>query len=183
MPRIRTLKPDHRLHRKVGPLDNLTYRLWVGMILEADDQGRLVASPSALRALVFGLTPGVSTRHVENALANLHNTGLIVRYEVDGISYAWFPSWHDHQRIDRPQVSRLPACPLDADLLRTWRKLNQPQIRRTLDEPSTIIRGGSGREVERKGKEVEVPPPNPPTQDLLIDLQRLNQKFGAQLPP
>ena len=41
MPRIRTLKPEHRQHRKLGPLDHLTYRLWVGMILEADDAGRL----------------------------------------------------------------------------------------------------------------------------------------------
>ena len=42
MPRIRTLKPEHRQHRKVGALDHVSYRLWVGMILEADDEGRLV---------------------------------------------------------------------------------------------------------------------------------------------
>jgi len=108
MPRIRTLKPEHRQHRKVGPLTDREYRLWVGMILEADDEGRLVCDAAQLRALVFAYQPKVPLAAIEAALARLEGVGLIRLYGVGTLRYADFPSWHDHQRIDRKQPSRLP---------------------------------------------------------------------------
>ena len=48
MPRIRSLKPEHKQHRRVGMLTDLQYRLWVGLITEADDDGRLVGNTSQL---------------------------------------------------------------------------------------------------------------------------------------
>jgi len=108
MPRIRTLKPEHRQHRKLGPLDHLTYRLWVGMILEADDAGRLVYDPDQLRALIFAYHPKVSRAIVEASASCLESVGLIRRYVSDGQIYAWFPSWLDHQRLDHPTPSKLP---------------------------------------------------------------------------
>ena len=52
-PRIRTIKPEHKQHRKVGQLTDFQYRLWVGLITEADDEGRLVGNAPQLRALIF----------------------------------------------------------------------------------------------------------------------------------
>jgi len=109
VPRIRTLKPDHRQHRKVGPLDHFTYRLWVGLILEADDAGRLVAEPEELRVIVFAYHPRVTGEQVAGALARLAAVGLIRRYAVNGKQYADFPSFSDHQVINRPTRSKLPA--------------------------------------------------------------------------
>jgi hypothetical protein len=51
VPRIRSLKPDHRTHRCVGKFSDREYRLWVSMILEADDEGRLVVDADQLRVV------------------------------------------------------------------------------------------------------------------------------------
>ena len=108
VPRIRTLKPEHKTHRKVGPLTDRQYRLWIGMITEADDEGRLIAEPLQLRAMIFAYHPAVTARHVIDDLAFLSDRGLIRLYSIGDTGYADFPSWRDHQVIDRRQVSKLP---------------------------------------------------------------------------
>ena len=126
MPRIRTLKPEHRQHRKIGPLDHVTYRLWVGMILDADDEGRLVCEPEQLRVTIFGYHPKVTGAVIESSLRTLAASGLIQVYAVEGTRYAWFPSWKDHQRINRPTPSKLP--PYD-DSVRTHVALSEDSRR------------------------------------------------------
>lgn len=111
MPRIRTLKPEHKQHRKVGMLTDREYRLWVGMITEADDEGRLVADAAWLRGVIFTYQPRVTITQVSDALVALSKTGLVKLYTVEDTRYAQFPSWTDHQRINRPSPSKLPTCP------------------------------------------------------------------------
>lgn len=109
MPRIRTLKPEHRQHRKIGILKDREYRLWVGMLTEADDEGRLVCDAEQLRALIWAYHPGVRSAHVETCVQRLSELRLLRLYVVDGVRYADFPSWKDHQRINRPMPSKLPS--------------------------------------------------------------------------
>jgi hypothetical protein len=68
VPRIRTLKPEALQHRKVGRLNDRQFRLWVGMLTQADDEGRLVADAEQLRLQVFGYHPRVTARDVDAAL-------------------------------------------------------------------------------------------------------------------
>ena len=138
MPRIRTLKPECRTHRKVGRLSDRAFRLWVGMILEADDAGRLVADAGELRLLVFGYHPKVTDADIDKSLEVLARPRLIRLYTVESIRYADFPDWLDHQRIDRPTPSRLPSY--ESSL----------SDRRVLDESSTSPRAPSE---DRKGSE------------------------------
>lgn len=109
MPRIRTLKPEHRQHRKVGALADRQYRLWVGMICEADDEGRLVADAEQLRALLWAFHPEVTTADVDSALDHLVSIRLVGVYWHGRTRYAFFPDWKLHQRINRPQPSKLPS--------------------------------------------------------------------------
>ncbi len=109
MPRIRSLKPECMQHRKVGRLSHLAFRLWIGMLTQADDEGRLVAELEQLRVLFFGYHPKVFTRHVKAARDELMNCCLITVYRVEEVDYAYFPSWRDHQRINRPTPSKLPS--------------------------------------------------------------------------
>ena len=111
MPRIRTLKPEHRQHRKVGPLRDREYRLWVSMILEADDEGRLVCDAAQLRAVTWAYDPTVTVAKVEDALRHLAALRLITLYEAGGLRYAAFPSWGDHQVINKKRNSTLPIPP------------------------------------------------------------------------
>ena len=169
MARGRMFRPEHRAHRKVGPLTHVEYRLWVGMILEADDSGRLVTDPGQLVATVFPYQKRMTHRIVEAALMKLASVGLIVLYEIAGIRYAFFPSWHDWQHPRYPSPSKLPA----------------PGLQQPYRNAPAVLRKDFG-DVEVEGEEqeeVEVPPPTPPTPDLLSDLQRLKHKFGGQPPP
>jgi hypothetical protein len=79
------------------------------MLLEADDDGRLVCDAEQLRVTIFGYHPKVSRALVESSLADLERVGLLKMYAKDGTRYAWFPSWADHQKIDHKTNSKLPA--------------------------------------------------------------------------
>jgi len=130
MPRIRTLKPEHRQHRKVGPLSDRDYRLWVGMILEADDEGRLIGDPAGLRVAVFGYHPDVTVDEVSEALSRIEQSGLIRRYlDDESRPLVEFPSWKDHQKIDRHKAS----------IFQSYRAASS-NARRKLDELSTMSR-------------------------------------------
>lgn len=111
MPRIRTLKPEHKQHRKIGPLTDRQYRLWLGMLTEADDYGRLVADAAQLRILIFAYHPKVKIEHVADDLQALAEIGLLELYTVEDTRYAAFLSWRDHQKVDHPTPSRLPEPP------------------------------------------------------------------------
>lgn len=78
------------------------------MLCETDDAGRLVADASQLRALIWAYHPRVQVSHVEAAMLTLETVGLIRLYCHNGIRYAEFPSFSDHQRLDRPTPSKLP---------------------------------------------------------------------------
>jgi hypothetical protein len=109
MPRIRTLKPEHKQHRKVGMLTDRQYRLWIGMVTAADAHGRLVADAAQLRVLVFPYQPRTTVAHVAEALQHLESIGLIRLYRVGDTPYAEFPSWSDHQKVQHPAASKLPS--------------------------------------------------------------------------
>jgi len=131
MPRIRSLKPEHRQHRKVGSLSDFDYRLWVGMLCEADDEGRLIFDPGQLRILVFPYQPRITTTTIIAGARRVAQVGLIRLYSVNGTTYADFPSWKDHQKIDRPTRSRLPTYESSS---------STPPL---FDEPSTSPRESS----------------------------------------
>ena len=111
MPRIRTLKPEALQHRKVGKLTDRQFRLWVGMITQADDDGRLVAEPEQIRVQFFAYHTRVKTTEIATALEAIADVGLIGLYSANNVRYAYFPSWVDHQRIHSCHYtpSRLPA--------------------------------------------------------------------------
>jgi hypothetical protein len=115
MPRIRTLKPEAFQHRKVGALPDRHFRLWIGGISHADDEGRLVADARQLRMLIFGYHLRVTETHVNAILRELDELGLIKLYTVNGTRYLCYPSWHDHQKISKPTASRLPPPPSVGD--------------------------------------------------------------------
>jgi len=162
MPRIRTLKPDHRQHRKVGALSDQHYRLWVSMILEADDEGRLVCDPSHLRAMTFGFQRKVTVAHVEDGVRRLAELGLVRLYRVASTWYADFHSWTDHQRINRPTPSKLPAFQDSAHVAGLNGSLNIHGAfsESSLNAHAEFWQEGKGRELE--GNKTKTTPPAPP---------------------
>lgn len=132
-PRIRTLKPELWADEKVGDLSHGARLLFVGLISMADDEGRLRELPAAIIGHVFPYD-SVSTAKVTRWLAEVEQSGMVIRYEVDGKRYVAFPQWTKHQRVDRPSPSDLPPPPDDS-----------PKPRRTLDDHSSPTRARAVR--------------------------------------
>lgn len=113
MARIRTLKPEHTLNHKVGYLSDRAYRVWVALILNADDEGRGPLHVDDVRAKVYAFQPKVTIAHVERALLEIAEAKLAYFYSIDGKSYYEMHDWDEHQKIQHASVSKIPPCPQD----------------------------------------------------------------------
>jgi hypothetical protein len=111
MARIRSIKPDHRIHRKVGQFTDFEYRLWMSMINETDDKGRFVCEAEQMRVLTWPYHPKVKTAAVERAIQRIASLSIIQLYEVSGVRYAAYLSFDDHQHPKYPTPSKLPPPP------------------------------------------------------------------------
>lgn len=83
--------------------------LFIGLITQADDEGRGTADARRLKAAVFG-GDDVESSSVRRWLDEVSSQSLCVLYEspAHGLLYE-LPSWRSHQSIDRPKKSGYPA--------------------------------------------------------------------------
>lgn len=107
MPRIRTLKPSFWSDARVAALGREARLLTIGLISYADDDGRFVATPAAIRGYIYPFDHITDTK-IERWLAEIDKTGLLVLYRVSGLTYGYFPRWIKNQRIDRATPSTIP---------------------------------------------------------------------------
>lgn len=111
MARGRFLSKNISLDAKVANLSSpLVQLLWTWMIPHIDATGHFYGEASIVRGLVFPRQQ-VSTDEVDNYLDEMHEAALLVRYEVDGEQYLYFPNFAKHQvglRADREAASGIP---------------------------------------------------------------------------
>jgi hypothetical protein len=137
--RIRTVKPDIWLSPQVMNLEFGARILFVGLITQADDQGRGVADARRLKAAVY---PGddVTAAQVDSWLVAIEAEGIANLYSVEGHGRLYqLVSWHTHQSINKPKASNYPPPTgiQDKDGIATG------QVR---DDSRGIGREGKGRE-------------------------------------
>jgi hypothetical protein len=122
MARIRTIKPDIWGSEQLGSVSRAARLLFIGLITQADDEGRLKGSPRRLKATIFPYDDDIDADHIEGWLEQLSNTGLIVRYGDNPPIKAttppenggqppliYLPGWQAHQVINKPSKSKLPS--------------------------------------------------------------------------
>jgi hypothetical protein len=110
MPRIRTLKPSFWADEAVADLSRDARLVLIGLISSADDEGRFLASLSAIAGYVFPHDDIAPTK-LRRWLDEIESAGIVRFYSVNRREYGCFPKWGKHQRINRPQASQLPAPP------------------------------------------------------------------------
>jgi hypothetical protein len=110
MARIRTIKPSFWSDEAVADLSMNARLLLVGLISFADDEGRFLASISAVSGYVFP-HDDVSPTKLRKWMDEIENAGIVRFYSVSRREYGAFPNWSKHQRINRPQKSALPQPP------------------------------------------------------------------------
>ena len=105
----RIIKEDAFTSDRIAALSDFEFRLWVGLITQADDAGRGDARPAIIKGRVFALRERTTISDIDKALHALAAHGCVFLYEVDGKPYFEFPSWAKHQRI-RDVKSKFPPC-------------------------------------------------------------------------
>jgi len=184
MARIRSVKPELCTSETMAEVSAVAERTFIRLWTHCDDEGRCKDNPKLLKAALFPLHDDVTTADVDAHLWELSDCGLIVRYSIDGDPYLHVPSWHEHQKPQKRQVSKLPA-PEGADDQPT-----QHQSRTTtrpLPEPYGPVVEGRGRgvvagdvEVDTSaliGPQLPVVADPPPLGDEQIE-QRTNRAVG-----
>ena len=103
----RVIKDTIKTSRNVNALSDFQFRVWIHLILSADDYGRGSADPELVKNLAFPRRKGVTEKQLDDALHVLANIGMVNLYFVDGEPYFYFPKWGEHQRV-RTKVSKFP---------------------------------------------------------------------------
>ncbi|MER2263517.1 hypothetical protein [Methylobacterium oxalidis] len=135
MARIRTIKPEYWTSEQIMECSTNARLMFIGLWNFCDDAGRMAASAKRIKASIFP-SDDFTSHDVRRMLDELSANDLIHLYVVDGKEYLQVTGWH-HQKIDRPQKSKLPDPPEPIS----------PNGRRTFG----VGREGNGR--EGKGEE------------------------------
>lgn len=88
----------------------LSYRqrlIFIGLISNADDEGRLRGEAKKIKALIF---PGdeISFEEIENDLIFITQANLIQRWKENGETFIELPKWKDYQNLNYKTASHLP---------------------------------------------------------------------------
>jgi hypothetical protein len=110
MARIRTIKPELFSNEQLCTHGALTRLLFIGLITQADDKGRLPLRWWKLRHEIMP-ADDVGEQEIMEMLRELHEAELITIYEVEGKRYIHVRTFNDHQVINRPTPSKLPPPP------------------------------------------------------------------------
>jgi hypothetical protein len=121
------IDPQIWRNEKVGSLPDAGRLLFIGIFSQADDDGRLKASPRFLKASIFPYDndkTGEGIRELRDQCAGL---GLIRLYANGKEEYLDIPGWSEHQQIrkDRYNPSTLPSFDESKEILTTSR---QPDV-------------------------------------------------------
>lgn len=109
MARIRSVKPELCTSETMAAVSAEAERTFVRLWTHCDDEGRCKDHPRLLKAQLYPLHDDVSAADVDRVLTELESHGLIVRYSVDGERFLSVPSWHEHQKPQKRQASKLPG--------------------------------------------------------------------------
>jgi hypothetical protein len=98
-------------NEKVASLPDAGRFLFIGIFSNADDDGRLKASPKFLKATIFPYDEDKTADQVRQLRDQCAALGLIRLYSKNGTDYLDLPGWYEHQviRKDRYRPSKMPS--------------------------------------------------------------------------
>src|SRR5688500_10427158 len=108
MARIRTIKPEFFTSLTIADLTPEQRLTFIGLWTHVDDEGRCVDDARLIKAAVWPLDDRTAA-DVEDDLRALTEASLITRYTLTRKRYMAVTGWREHQRINRPTPSKLPA--------------------------------------------------------------------------
>lgn len=140
MPRRRMIDPSIWDDPEVGELTPTEFKLFIGLISLADDEGRLEADARTLRKQLFGYCEDVSVQDVGMWLASVsEKLPNVCLYDVEDKSYVALLKWNTHQAISKTwkQDSTIPPPP--GEHMPTTCQALEEQVPSTCQEHSEYI--------------------------------------------
>lgn len=184
--RIRTLKPETLEDERPAGLSDSAWRLWVSLMLLADDHGNTRAAPSWLTAQVWWAHK--RPPNVAALLSDLVKAKSIALYHVRGQLYAHLSGWERHQRIDnagRPKVP--PPSEAEEDSPRVAEILREPPqasevCRSDLDLDLEMDRDRDLKRLEQRPEQLALEPtPVQPLARPVFDFESAYKRYPRKL--
>ena len=108
MARKRMIDPGIWTSEDFANLSMLARLVWVGLISNADDEGRGKANTAYLKSQLFPYDDELSLKKIDSALKEIEKTMSIEFYEIEGKKYYQLTKWQKFQTINRPTPSQIP---------------------------------------------------------------------------
>lgn len=108
MARIRTIKPEFPQSESMGRVSRNARLLFVLLWTLCDDSGRARGNSRMLASLLFPYDDDAPAL-IDGWIAELQKESCIERYSADGSTYIEIVNWLNHQKIDKPSPSKIPA--------------------------------------------------------------------------
>jgi hypothetical protein len=146
--RIRTIKPDFFLDEDLDEVDERHQKLFIGLWLLADCEGKLGDAPKKIKAQIFPYRD----YDVDEMLAVLDRHGFIARYEVAGIHCIKVLRFHKHQR-PHPKEAAYGLPDPRPEII--GREKKRPAVKRSVESPlpSPQQSRGEGKESRKESLE------------------------------
>lgn len=142
MARIRTIKPEFWQNEQLAGLSEHARLLAIALLNHADDEGYFLANQALVRAACFPFEE--HSKKVLGSIQELSSIGYIEVRECSGKAIGFICKFLIHQRIDKPQKSKL----VDIFQANTMENTDSANIPGTFQE-----RSRNSPRLERKGKE------------------------------
>jgi hypothetical protein len=121
MARIRTIKPQHVNDKELSKISLQAHLFWVLSWCFSDDEGVIENDPLLLRSQLFPRRTDIRVEQVQQWIDQLVKARFMIPFTHEGEGYLLHRTFKIHQKIDRPQPSKIPS----------------DTIRRMIDEQST----------------------------------------------
>lgn len=162
MARIRSIKPEFPQSESMGNVSRDARLLFIQLWTLCDDEGRTRGNSRMLASLLFPYDNDAPDL-IDSWIDELEEEACILRYQVGGATYIQILNWLNHQKIDKPSASKLPAFDESSRILANPRESSPLE--------------GKGREGIGSRKGEETPPAAPmvsPTKAQKSEIQVSN---------
>lgn len=147
MPRIRSTKPEHWEDNLLPNISLGAHLLWIGMWNFSDDKGVIERDYHLIKSNVFPRRKEVKPLNIEKWIKELIKFKFVLPFEDKGIQYLIHRTFHIHQRIDKPQPSKIS----EEVILRVFQE-HSTNDTGEVDEHSNIVLRKERIGEDRRGK-------------------------------
>jgi hypothetical protein len=124
MARIRTIKPQHVTDKELPNISLQAHLFWLLSWCFSDDDGVLENDPLLLKSQIFPRRNDIRVEQISQWIDQLTKARFMIPFSYNGEGYLLQRTFNVHQKIDRPQPSKIPSEIIE-------------KTRRTFDEHST----------------------------------------------